>query len=178
VPSASLPTRIRRSAEEREIAKAQHTPVDSQRLSQVSNFTRQTHGTLQSFFPAWLSVPGGSFTIKRGSQTALRSAGSSCCRMNETLKHHTSNRAPCRSAEPMQQSLMLDRHRTCFSRIVAAMLIPMFCFICVTSSFCPDCLSQDLRSTPQPAAQSMNYHHDRQDCDRMVAPAAGFNSLP
>src|ERR1041385_3240662 len=77
----------------------------------------------------------------------------------------------------MQQLLMLDRHRTCFSRIVAAMLVPVFWFVCVTSSFCPVCLSQDVPSTQQPAAQNMNHHHERQDCDRDGCSCCGFQFL-
>jgi hypothetical protein len=33
----------------------------------ATHAVRQTHGTLQSFFPALLRVPCASFTIKRGS---------------------------------------------------------------------------------------------------------------
>ena len=64
--------------------------------------------------------------------------------------------------------------RTRLSRYAGSILAFVFAIVCVTSSICPVCLSQDLLSAQQTAAHTMNHHHGTQDCDRDGCSCCGF----
>src|ERR1700680_3082533 len=71
-------------------------------------------------------------------------------------------------------SPMIDRNKTCLSRYAGSILAFVFAIVCVTSSICPVCLSQDLLSAQHTAAHNMNHHHGTQDCDRDGCSCCGF----
>jgi hypothetical protein len=71
-------------------------------------------------------------------------------------------------------SPMLDRHTTRLSRYAGTIMAFVFAIVGVTSSICPVCLSQDLLSTRQTAAHTLNHHHGIQDCDRDGCSCCGF----
>jgi hypothetical protein len=72
---------------------------------------------------------------------------------------------------------MVDGHKTRFSRYAGAIMVSVFAIVCVTSSICPACLSEDLVSAQQTAAHNVDHHHTTHDCDGDGCSCCGFQFL-
>jgi hypothetical protein len=72
---------------------------------------------------------------------------------------------------------MMDRYRTRLSRCVGTVLACIFAIVCMTSSICPVCLSQDLLSTQHTTGHGINQHQGPQDCDRDGCSCCGFQFI-
>lgn len=69
---------------------------------------------------------------------------------------------------------MLRSQRAIFSQIVGGVLAIVFLTVCITSSICPVCLSEDLLSAQHRPPQNMNHPPSTHDCDRDECACCGF----
>jgi hypothetical protein len=69
----------------------------------------------------------------------------------------------CKVSSPSVWSAPSNRHRTCFSQIVGAVLASVFVIFLRDFVRFPSLPSQHLPSTWQTATKNMNHHHAAQD---------------